>query len=55
MVLRRAVLSLFATVTFLSASTGLASSTFARGFEVWLVDQSNSNGTTFGGTNDPYL
>lgn len=50
MVRPRTVLSLFATVTFLSVSTGLASSTFAKDFEVWLVDQSNSNGTTIGGT-----
>ena len=43
-------ISLFATVTFLTVSIGLTSPTFAKDFEVWLVDQSNSNGKTFGGT-----
>ena len=46
----RTFVSLFATATFLSASIGLGSSAFAKEFEVWLVDQSNSNDKTFGGT-----
>ncbi len=50
MFLPRAFVSLFATATFVTACIGLASSTFAKDFEVWLVDQSNSNGKTFGGT-----
>jgi hypothetical protein len=48
--LPRTLVSLFATATFLSASMGLSSSAFAKGFEVWLVDQSDSKGQTFGGT-----
>ena len=50
MFLPRTFVSLFATATFLTVSIGLASSTFAKDFEVWLVDQSNSYGKTFGGT-----
>jgi len=50
MFLPRTFVSLFATATFLTASIGFASSTFAKDFEVWLVDQSNSYGKTFGGT-----
>ena len=48
--LPRTLVSLLATVTFLSASLGLSSSAVAKEFEVWLVDQSNSSGKTFGGT-----
>ncbi|TKB74491.1 MAG: hypothetical protein E8D46_05495 [Nitrospira sp.] len=48
MFLPRTFLAIFATV--LAVSMGLASSAFAKDFEVWLVDQSNSNGKTFGGT-----
>lgn len=50
MFLPRTFVSLFAAATFLTANIGLASSTFAKDFEVWLVDQSNSYGKTFGGT-----
>lgn len=50
LLLPRTLVSLFATATFLAASIGLGSSVFAKDFEVWLVDQSNSNGKTFGGT-----
>lgn len=46
---RRFVL-LLAIVTFLCMSIGLGSSAFAKEFEVWLVDQSNTNGKAFGGT-----
>ena len=46
----RTFVSLFAIAIFLMASMGLSSSAFAKDFEVWLVDQSNSNGKTFGGT-----
>ena len=50
MFLSRTFVSLFATATFLTVGMGLASSAFAKDFEVWLVDQSNSYGKTFGGT-----
>ena len=50
MPLPRTFVSLFATATFLCASMGLHSSAFAKDFEVWLVDQSNSSGKTFGGS-----
>jgi len=50
LLLPRTLVSLFATATFLAVSIGLGSSAFAKDFEVWLVDQSNSNGKTFGGT-----
>ncbi len=50
LLLPRTLVSLFATATFLFASTGLSSSVFAKDFEVWLVDQSNSKDQTFGGT-----
>lgn len=50
LLLPRTLVSLFATATFLAASLGLSSSAFAKDFEVWLVDQSNSNGKIFGGT-----
>ena len=50
MFLPRTFVSLFVVATVLTASIGLASSTFSKDFEVWLVDQSNSNGKTFGGT-----
>jgi hypothetical protein len=50
MFLPRTFVCLFATAIFLTASMGLASSAFAEDFEVWLVDQSNSYGKTFGGT-----
>lgn len=50
MLLPRKFLSVFATATFLCASMGLHSSAFSKDFEVWLVDQSNSNGKTFGGS-----
>lgn len=48
--LPRGLTYLFATATFLTATTGGSASAFAKGFEVWLVDQSNSHGKTFGGT-----
>jgi hypothetical protein len=50
MPLPRTFLSLCAAATVLTASIGFTSSIFAKDFEVWLVDQSNSNGKTFGGT-----
>ncbi len=50
LLLPRTLVSLLATATFLSASIGLSSSAFAKDFEVWLIDQSNSHGKTFGGT-----
>ncbi|MEK6639158.1 MAG: hypothetical protein AABZ17_00670 [Nitrospirota bacterium] len=50
MFLPRTVVSLFVSATFLAVGMGLALSAFAEDFEVWLVDQSNSNGKTFGGT-----
>ncbi len=47
----------YASRTFAIAIMALAtlalsspSASFAKDFEVWLVDQSNSNGKTFGGT-----
>ena len=45
----RTLMSLLAVVIF-TASMGFSSSAFATEFEVWLVDQSNSSGKTFGGT-----
>jgi hypothetical protein len=42
--------SVFTGAIFLAASMGFSSSAFAAEFEVWLIDQSNSNGKTFGGT-----
>lgn len=48
--LPRTLVTLFAAATLLFASVGLSSSAFAKDFEVWLIDQSNSNGKTFGGT-----
>ena len=50
MPLPRTFVSLFATATFLCASMGLHSSAIAKDFEVWLVDQSNSSGKTYGGS-----
>jgi hypothetical protein len=50
MFLRRTFVFLLAAATFLTANIGLASSTLANDFEVWLVDQSDSYGKTFGGT-----
>src|SRR5215207_5115348 len=42
----------FAIVIMALATFALSSpsASFAKDFEVWLVDQSNSNGKTFGGT-----
>ena len=42
----------FAIVIMALATLALSSpsTSFAKDFEVWLVDQSNSNGKTFGGT-----
>ena len=48
--LPRGFVLVLAIATFLCTSIGLGSSSFAKDFEVWLVDQSNSNGKTFGGT-----
>ena len=45
----RTLMSLLAVVIF-TASMGFSSSAFSTEFEVWLVDQSNSSGKTFGGT-----
>ena len=50
MLLPRAFVSRFAAATVLCAGMGLNASAFAKDFEVWLVDQSNSNGKTFGGS-----
>ncbi len=45
----RRLLSALAFATFACAGSALASSAFAKDFEVWLVDQSNSKGKAFGG------
>ena len=48
--LSRRCVFVFTGAIFLAASMGFSSSAFAGGFEVWLIDQSNSYGKTFGGT-----
>ena len=48
--LPRRFVSVFTGAMFLAASMGFSSSAFAAEFEVWLIDQSNSYGKSFGGT-----
>ena len=48
--LPRPFAALLAGATFFCAGIGLHSPASAKDFEVWLVDQSNSNGKTFGGS-----
>ena len=47
---RQTLVSLVATVLLLSASIGVTASASASDFEVWLMDQSDTNGGAFGGT-----
>lgn len=48
--LHRAFIPLLATVTLLCASAGISAADSTRDFEVWLIDQSDATGHTFGGT-----
>ena len=46
----RTLMSLLAVVVVFCATMGHSATAFAGAFEVWLIDQSNSSGKTFGGT-----
>lgn len=46
----RTLMSLLAVVVVFCLTMGHSAAAFASAFEVWLVDQSNSSGKTFGGT-----
>ena len=46
----RTLVSLLAIAIVFTASMGFSPSAFATDFEVWLIDQSNSTGKTFGGS-----
>lgn len=47
--LHRALVPLLATVILLYASTGISPVAATGGFEVWLIDQSDTNGQAYGG------
>ena len=49
LLLRCAFVSLVAAVTLISASGGSGTIAATHDFEVWLIDQSDSNGDAFGG------